>query len=187
MMMITKGVERFNTSNTKVLHWISSVGSIHLLSSKPIFLISIIMLFLHFLPFFQTKFFQQISSPKFCTHSSNKYINKTIRALEDGGTRLHSHRHDSLKSHIINYSYNVQWLQLVQLPGGPWALRFNYAVCSEGKRTALVTWVRPQPSCLATGEQYNGTHQDFECARRTCRHNRCLYRSYRKGINTLCR
>jgi hypothetical protein len=64
------------------------------------------MLSFHFLPVFQIMFFQQISSPKFCTRSQNRCI-KTIRFVEDGGTTFDSHRQGSLKCDTIDYSYNM--------------------------------------------------------------------------------
>jgi len=48
---------------------------------------------------------------------------------------------------------------------GPWTppeTRFGPAVCSQGKRAALVTGVRPQPGCLATGEaKYRGADKSL--------------------------
>ena len=61
------------------------------------------------------------------------------------------------------------------MPGGPWTLPetlFNSADCSEG-RAAVVTLVRPQPSCLASREvtyELNGMGQVKALMRPICLH-----------------
>jgi hypothetical protein len=166
IIIIAKGVKRFSTANIKVLHWTYLFGSVHLPSSEPIYLKSIITLSFHLLPVFQIKVFQQISSPKFCAHSPNHYINKKISVLKVGCIKLHSHRHVSLTSHIndsdnMNSGINQsRWCascqvalelfqKLVTTPPFAWRVSEllqwhrsgrSQAVCLERRRTRAMQW-----------------------------------------------
>lgn len=74
--------------------------------------------------------------------------------------------------------------------GGPWTppeTRFSSAGCSQGKRAALVKQVRPQPSCLATGEakyQRSAMGHDKDLMRPIYLHNIRKFNSC-LAVNTL--
>ena len=80
-----KVVKRLGNSNTKLLYWTWYIWIHPLPLSESVSLQSIIMASFHLLLVFQTEVFQQISSLKFCLHSPNPYISKTIFLLNTMG------------------------------------------------------------------------------------------------------
>ena len=114
------------------------LGPIHLPYSVPISLKSIIMVSFHHFPVFQIKVFQQVSSPKFHTHSPDHYIKtisfQKIEALSSLATAMTAPSLTLLMPLITCSEPSVQ-----VAVGAFQPFLVNSAVRSVGKRAAAVT------------------------------------------------